>query len=693
MKIDCIIPLYNKKNFILNSVNSALNQKLKKFNKILIINDGSTDGGDLFIDKIFKNNNNVEIINQNNSGASEARNKGIKLSEADFVVFLDADDQLHEKYLICLHMMLSQHPNTNIFSAQHFNIFKNIELIKNTKNIRLFKSKIIKLNDPILKYSFNQRIFCSSGICIKRNLIKNNLFPKNINVGEDIYTWLKLFKENHLVYYDAELIFIFKISENRSIELFKEIPFYLKKINEFQSINKMSFKIYFFVSSLIFLYQVKKDHDLYQLYLSTISRKSKFYYFILNIFDNIFFYNLYKKFKYKKDHIAKTKKNVVTENFLLIALNYFLTLPSIPIIILVLYFTKKYEIISEILIISSLSIMLTSSISFYARPLALIKNQIRLTVLFVKLKKILFLPLLIILIFITFFLGFINFYTVFIGIFFILYIWNVEASIALYELSNSKTLLLKNFIQLLTISLVLILTVLYDYQILKYTVFAYLVFINLSNIFFNFKIKKLKNFYFYLKKIYEENLYLVLLNSITVNFTNFLHRYLILFYVEKSYAGILFFIYSMGSFPSNLFSYVFSATLIRNKISLPYPIIIFTLTYIAIFAYFAFIYFFEIKNAFILNYFLYDHIIYILFSMIGGFLMSYAILNKNKIFNIKNSLQKIFNAEITYSFFIILLVPIFYKYLGINSFGYLFFVNSLSAALIFTLHYKIKKNV
>ena len=65
-------------------------------------------------------------------------------------------------------MMLSQHPNTNIFSAQHFNIFKNIELIKNTKNIRLFKSKIIKLNDPILKYSFNQRIFCSSGICIKK---------------------------------------------------------------------------------------------------------------------------------------------------------------------------------------------------------------------------------------------------------------------------------------------------------------------------------------------------------------------------------------------------------------------------------------------------------------------------------------------------------------------------------------------
>ena len=693
MKIDCIIPLYNKRNFILSSVNSAINQKIKKFNKILIINDGSTDGGDLFINRMFKNNNNVEIINQNNSGASEARNTGIKSSDADFIVFLDADDQLHEKYLLCLHMMLCKYPNTNIFSAQHFNIFKNTELIENTKSIRLFKSKIIKLNDPILKYSFNQRIFCSSGICIKRNLIKNNLFPKNINIGEDIYTWLRIFKKNHLVYYDSELIFIFKISENRSIELFKEIPFYLKKINEFESINKLSFKIYFFVSSLIFLYQVKKDFDLYHLYLSTISRESKFYYFVLKIFDNIVFYNLYKKFKNKKDHIAKTKKNIATENFLLIAANYFLTLPSIPIIILVLYLTKNYEIISEILIISSLSIMFTSSISLYARPFALIKNQIRLTILFVKLKKILFLPLLIVLISITFFLNFINFYTVFIGIFFILYIWRVEASIAVYELSNSKTLLLKNFIQLLSISLVLISTVLFDNQILKYTLFTYLVFINLPNIFFNFKIKKITNFYFYLKKIYEENLYLVLLNSITVNFTNFLHRYLILFYVEKSYAGILFFIYSMGSFPSNLFSYVFSVTLIRNKISLPYPVIIIALTYIFLFSYFAFVYFFEIKNAFILNYFLYEHIIYILFSMMGGILMSYAILNKNKIFNTKNSLQKIFNAEIIYSFLIISLVPICNKYLSTNSFGYLFFVNSLSAALIFTLVYKIKKNV
>ena len=43
-------------------------------------------------------------------GSSIARNVGIKNSNADFLVFLDADDQLHEKYLVCLHLMKFHNP-------------------------------------------------------------------------------------------------------------------------------------------------------------------------------------------------------------------------------------------------------------------------------------------------------------------------------------------------------------------------------------------------------------------------------------------------------------------------------------------------------------------------------------------------------------------------------------------------------
>ena len=50
LTIDLIIPLFNKKNHIKRCIDSALNQKVK-FNKIIIINDGSTDQ----VEKILEN--------------------------------------------------------------------------------------------------------------------------------------------------------------------------------------------------------------------------------------------------------------------------------------------------------------------------------------------------------------------------------------------------------------------------------------------------------------------------------------------------------------------------------------------------------------------------------------------------------------------------------------------------------------
>ena len=259
MIVDCIIPLFNKKNYISSAIESAVNQKIKKFNNIIIVNDGSTDGSDIIIEKLSKKYPSLRIINQINLGSSEARNVGIKNSNADYLVFLDADDQLHSKYLFCLHLMKFHNPDCKVFSTKHFNIYNNKEIIENSKNLKIFKSKIIKLNNPILNYSINSKLFCSSGICIERNLILNNLFPKNINVGEDIYVWLKIFQHNKLILYNKELVYIFKISENRSIDIFQEIPYFLKKIYEFNKFKKISYNFYFLVSSLIYFFQTKPN--------------------------------------------------------------------------------------------------------------------------------------------------------------------------------------------------------------------------------------------------------------------------------------------------------------------------------------------------------------------------------------------------------------------------------------------------
>ena len=54
IKIDIVIPLYNKKSMIERCVLSCLNQYKLSFNKIYIINDGSNDGVEPILDILKK---------------------------------------------------------------------------------------------------------------------------------------------------------------------------------------------------------------------------------------------------------------------------------------------------------------------------------------------------------------------------------------------------------------------------------------------------------------------------------------------------------------------------------------------------------------------------------------------------------------------------------------------------------------
>ena len=91
-----IIPLYNKENFIVKTINSALRQTFSNF-EIIIINDGSTDES-LNRLKIF-NDRRIRIFDIPNSGVSVARNYGIKKSKSKMIALLDSDDIWEKNHL------------------------------------------------------------------------------------------------------------------------------------------------------------------------------------------------------------------------------------------------------------------------------------------------------------------------------------------------------------------------------------------------------------------------------------------------------------------------------------------------------------------------------------------------------------------------------------------------------------------
>jgi glycosyltransferase involved in cell wall biosynthesis len=91
--VSFIVPYYNAGNTIDETIESITNQSFKDFD-IWIINDGSTDNPSIEKLNSLKLNSLIHIIDQPNSGPSIARNKAIKLSEAKYVVPLDADDKI-----------------------------------------------------------------------------------------------------------------------------------------------------------------------------------------------------------------------------------------------------------------------------------------------------------------------------------------------------------------------------------------------------------------------------------------------------------------------------------------------------------------------------------------------------------------------------------------------------------------------
>lgn len=89
--VSVIIPCYNHAHFLSTAIKSVLNQTYPHI-EIIVVDDGSTDN----TKQVSESFSNVTYIFQANAGLSASRNKGIKESHGDYLLFLDADDWLCE---------------------------------------------------------------------------------------------------------------------------------------------------------------------------------------------------------------------------------------------------------------------------------------------------------------------------------------------------------------------------------------------------------------------------------------------------------------------------------------------------------------------------------------------------------------------------------------------------------------------
>ena len=214
-----VIPLYNKANFVSQTIYSVLNQTYQNF-EIIIVNDSSTDNS-LDVVKQIKDSR-IKIYTKKNGGVSAARNYGIRKANYDYIVFLDADDLWEKDFLFSINELIETHSTAGMFCTGFYKIKKNIKkyvsIYPNDGKVRI----ITNYCKEVMSHGITP---CwTSAICIKKNVFLDvGFFPEGISSAEDLDMWLRVGLKYPIAYLSSPKAIYQSETENNYDS--KPIPF------------------------------------------------------------------------------------------------------------------------------------------------------------------------------------------------------------------------------------------------------------------------------------------------------------------------------------------------------------------------------------------------------------------------------------------------------------------------------------
>lgn len=194
MKFSTIIPMYNAKNTIRNTIESVINQTYIESIEIIIINDGSNDGCEKIVEELIllkHTNRNIKLINKQNGGVSSARNIGIQESSGEYLAFLDSDDVWHPQKLELVFEILK---DDSIKILGHNYVLEN-----NFKQIFKFKQPVRVSFLKLLLKNFA----VTPSVIIKKDLFE--YFNETMNYTEDHELWLRIALKTDVYFLDLPL--------------------------------------------------------------------------------------------------------------------------------------------------------------------------------------------------------------------------------------------------------------------------------------------------------------------------------------------------------------------------------------------------------------------------------------------------------------------------------------------------------
>lgn len=251
MKYSVVIPLYNKEEQILRTIDSVINQSFKEF-EVIVVDDGSTDNGH----SVVKNydDSRIIIIKQRNAGVSVARNRGIEEAQAPFIAFLDADDEWEQEYLGCIDFLTSSYPECDVFACSW--AFKDGSKVHRPRFKHIPAQHGI-LEDYVKSIANGDSPLWTSSVVVRKSIFNSvNMFDVNSTMGEDIDLWYRLSLKTKIAFFNKTLSYYNVGSQNRLCKktpIKETLPYFnllIENINKTKSYTQKYYLKKFFSRSI-----------------------------------------------------------------------------------------------------------------------------------------------------------------------------------------------------------------------------------------------------------------------------------------------------------------------------------------------------------------------------------------------------------------------------------------------------------
>lgn len=202
-KVSIIVPIYNCAKYLCSCIESILSQSYANL-ELILVDDGSLDNSNDICIKYKVSDKRVKVFCQENSGASVARNLGIKNVSGEYLMFVDADDYIEKNMLQELVETAERKSADYVMCGMIVDTYnKQGNLISSLKSNQYQRTIIGNKNIPENIIDLVENESLSGPYCklIKMNIINENLIkmPSEIYLQEDLYFNLRVLEHVHKI--------------------------------------------------------------------------------------------------------------------------------------------------------------------------------------------------------------------------------------------------------------------------------------------------------------------------------------------------------------------------------------------------------------------------------------------------------------------------------------------------------------